>query len=58
MVRGDQMHVRYLVSSHPTVAERLENAYVRWNPISLTETLSVCAIGIDEDRYRQLMNQE
>ncbi len=60
VVRGDEMHVRYLVSSQPALAERLdESVYVRWRShLYDRDSVSVLAIGIDEERYRRLMKQD
>lgn len=56
VIRDERMFVRYLVNSEPDLASGLDNIYMGWRShLYDRDSVSVLAIGIDEQRYRRLM---
>lgn len=59
LIRGDELYVRYMVSCDEDLARSLpEGKSLIWRShLQSRTTVSILALGIDEQRYRKLMNQ-
>ncbi len=59
VIRQDLMYVRYMVNSDPKMAKRLAHRNVKWRShLQGKGSVSILAIGVDEERYRDLMGHE
>jgi hypothetical protein len=59
IVRDDRLFVRYIVNSEPALAERIDHVNVTWRShLHDRDSVSILAIGIDEQRYRRLMRRK
>ncbi|MDX1908058.1 MAG: hypothetical protein SF053_13565 [Bacteroidia bacterium] len=58
-IDGDYLSVRYRVNCDESLARNMEDApYLKWRShLHNRDSVSILAIGIDEDRYRVLMGQ-
>ncbi|MEM7657630.1 MAG: hypothetical protein AAF399_15980 [Bacteroidota bacterium] len=59
MISNDKLSVRYIINCEPWLADRLDGrTTMAWrNHFHNRDSIRVLAIGLDEQRYRKLMNQ-
>lgn len=61
VIRDQQLFVRYMVNCEERIADRLDPRFVQvsWRShLAHRDSISILAIGIDEQRYRRLMRQD
>jgi hypothetical protein len=60
VIRNDQVFIRYIINCEPELADRLDPRYIHvgWRShLHNRDSISILAIGINEDRYRRLMRR-
>jgi len=58
IIRGDKMFVRYIVNCEESLSESLEGLHMGWRShMRDGKIVSILAIGIDEEDYREMMGQ-